>query len=67
MYNWNTNISGFKKNSDSFRIWRLNQLINFGLNGEKLDFKMLKKYWNRLDLDRKRKRFLSLLLWGKQS
>ena len=34
---------------------------------EKLDFKMLKKYWNRLDLDRKRKRFLSLLLWGKQS
>ena len=62
MYNWNTNISGFKKNSDSFRIWRLNQLINFGLNGEKLDLYQVKKYWQKLDLDPQRKKFLKLIL-----
>lgn len=67
MYNWNTDISEVRKDKEYFNIWKLNQLINFGLNGEKLNFKLVKKYWKKLDLDKKRKKFLSLLLWGKQS
>ncbi|MDO8639667.1 MAG: hypothetical protein Q7R53_01960 [bacterium] len=65
MYNWNTNLSGWNKKSESFIVWRLNQLINFGLNGEKLDLKQVKKYWRKLSLDVKKKKFLHFLLWQK--
>ncbi len=55
MYNWNTDITSLKKDPENFKIWQLEQLINFGLNGEKIDLKELKKYWSQLSLDPKRK------------
>ena len=67
MYNWNTDTSNWNKKSDSYQIWRLEQLINFGLNGEKLDLKSTKKYWPKLSLDPQRKKFIKLLLWPGQS
>lgn len=67
MYNWNTDISSFDRKSPEFVIWKLEQLINFGLNREKLNFGLVKKYWKRLVLDPKRKSFLKALIWGKQS
>lgn len=65
MYNWNTDLSKLGKNL--LTIWKLNQLINYGLNGEKIDLKLVKKYWNKLTLDPKRKKFLALLIWQKLS
>jgi hypothetical protein len=62
MYNWNTNTSKWDKTSDSYQIWKLEQLINFGLNGEKLDLKLVKKYWTQLSLDPLRKKFLKQIL-----
>ncbi len=67
MYNWNTDITTLRKNPSKFAIWKLNQLINFGLNGEKINLKLAKKYWNNLSLDPKRKNFLNYALWGKLS
>lgn len=67
MYNWNTDTSSFDKKGSQFVIWKLEQLINFGLNGEKLNFDLVKKYWKRLTLDPKRKKFLKALIWGKRS
>ena len=67
MYNWNTDTSKWNKKSDSYQIWKLEQLINFGLNGKKLDLKSTKKYWRKLSLDPQRKKFLELILWQKQS
>jgi hypothetical protein len=67
MYNWNTNTSNWDKNSDSYNIWQLEQLINFGLGDKKLDLKLTKKYWRQLQLDQYRRRFLNLILWPKQS
>jgi hypothetical protein len=66
MYNWNTDTSKWNKSTDSYKIWRLEQLINFGLNGQKLDLKLTKKYWPRLQIDKFRKKFLELLIWPKQ-
>jgi hypothetical protein len=43
-------------------IWRLEQLINFGLNGRRLEKKQLKKYWNRLNIDPSRRAYLKMLL-----
>jgi len=67
MYNWSVDIKRFKKTSVAYKIWRLEQLINFGLNGEKLNARELKKYWNKLRLDPAKARYLKFLLWGKKS
>ncbi|EKE12712.1 MAG: hypothetical protein ACD_13C00144G0017 [uncultured bacterium] len=67
MYNWNTDTTQLKRNPKTYAIWRLEQQINFGLNGEKIQTDLLKKYWNKLHLDPKRKRVLFSWLWQKQS
>ncbi len=67
MYNWNIDTSKIDKRSEKYKIWHLNQLINFGLNEERLDFDLLKKYWSKLSLDPKKKKFLQEILWEKPS
>ncbi|MCX6791601.1 MAG: hypothetical protein NT149_01015 [Candidatus Gottesmanbacteria bacterium] len=63
MYNWNTPKEHLQPSKQT-TVWKLNQLINFGLNGEKIDFKLVRKYWKELSLDPKRKSFIHFLLWG---
>jgi len=65
MYNWNTNTAGLKKDPEDHKIWKLEQAINFGLNGKKLDKKEVKKYVSKLTLDPFRGKFIQLLLNGK--
>lgn len=62
MYNWSINEDLLKKHPEKHIRWRLEQLINFGLNGEKISQKELKKHWNHLHLDPARRKFLILLL-----
>lgn len=65
MYNWTVDENRLKKNKEEYAVWKLEQMINFGLNGEKINSRDLKKLWNKLQLDPARKRFLQLLLHGK--
>jgi hypothetical protein len=67
MQNWSVDVSELKKNKEKYAIWRLEQMVNFGLGKEKLNCRDLKKYWNKLYLDPTKKRYLSLLLWGSKS
>lgn len=67
MYNWSVDLKKLGKNSKDAIIWRLEQAINFGLNGEKLDKQLTKRYWKKLHLDPARKKFLRLLLWPTKS
>jgi len=67
MYNWSTNIKELKKDKKSYAIWRLEQLINFGLNGQKISKRQLKKYWQYLYLDPLKKEYLTAVLWPKKS
>ncbi len=62
MYNWSVDTAELKKDKNKYAIWRLEQMVNFGLNGGKLNRRQLKKYWPFLNLDAKRKKFLSMLL-----
>lgn len=62
MYNWSTDTTTLKKNPKKYAIWRMEQLINFGLNGEKINTTELRKYWSLLNLDPKRKRVLEFWL-----
>lgn len=70
MYNWSTDEEQFKKKDpEGYRLWRLVQLINYGLDGEKLDEKELKKAWPKIKdrLDPDLKKYLEFLLWPKRS
>lgn len=62
MYNWTVDEKKLGKNIEKYAIWKLEQLVNFGLNGEKIKKKELKKYWSKLQIDPARKNFLQLLL-----
>jgi hypothetical protein len=62
MYNWSIDTTTLKKNPEKYHVWRLEQLINFGLNGEKIEMAQLRKYWSQLHLDPKRKHVLELWL-----
>ncbi len=64
MYNWSVAEEAFKKRDpEGYQIWRLEQLINWGLGGEKIPERLLRKYWSKLDLDLEKKIYLKHLLW----
>lgn len=67
MYNWSTDTKKLKKNKEKYTIWKLEQLVNFGLNGKKISEKELRKYWSRLELDPMKKKYLLTLLHAKDS
>jgi len=62
MYNWTVDINKLKRNKEKYEIWKMEQMINFGLNEEKINKKKLKRFWNKLQLEPARKLFLKLLL-----
>jgi len=69
MINWNTDEKTFKKKyPKEYKLWRLTQLINYGLDGEKLDEKEVKKAWPKIKdrLDNDLRDYMSFLLWPKQ-
>lgn len=66
MYNWSVDEKKVKTDPEKYAIWRLEQLINYGLGGEKLKTDQLRLYWRRLDIDPDKKLFLSVLLDGKR-
>ena len=67
MYNWNTDVTELKKNPEKYAIWKLEQLINYGLDGEKIERNELLRYWNKLNIDTQKREALSFLLWQKLS
>lgn len=69
MINWSTNEAKFKKeNPKEYKLWRITQLINYGLDGEKLDKKEIKSVWPKIKdrLDSNSKVYFEFLLWGKR-
>ncbi len=66
MHNWSTDTTQLKKNPEKYKIWKLEQQVNFGLDNEKISKKDLKKHWNNINIDPARKKFLHLILWSKK-
>ncbi|HBV57768.1 MAG TPA: hypothetical protein DEB73_00635 [Candidatus Magasanikbacteria bacterium] len=63
MNNWSVDTKELKKDKKQYAIWRLEQLVNFGLGKEKIKESELRANWSKLRLDPKKKKFLSYLLW----
>jgi len=67
MINWTIDEVKFKKDQPKkFILWRLTQLINYGLDGEKLDKKEVIRNWAYLDkrIDPLSRNYLKFLIWG---
>lgn len=66
MHNWSVDEKTFKKlDPENYKIWRLEQLINYGLDGEKIKKRDVKRYWHKLYIDPLTKRYMEFLLWPK--
>lgn len=66
MHNWSDDESQIKQDPEKYKIWRLEQLINYGASGAKLREKEIRKYWSKLRLDPGMRRALSFLIYGKR-
>jgi len=62
MYNWSVDLKKLQKDRSAFSIWKLEQLINFGLGKELLAKSQVSRNWNKLHLDPAKKRYLKFLL-----
>jgi len=69
MYNWSVDENYLKKFPEKYKLWQLEQLLTYGLDGEKIKAEDLVKNWEYLKkrLDPKRRAFLEFLLWERQS
>jgi hypothetical protein len=68
-YNWSVDEKKFKREDPkAYKIWRIQQMINYGLAGEKLDEKEVRKYWKKIKdkIDPQYRRYLEILLWKKK-
>ncbi len=68
MINWSTDELTFKKKyPKEYKIWRLVQLINYGIGTEKLNELDIRKNWDTIKdrLDPYKKRALEYLIWDK--
>jgi hypothetical protein len=62
MKNWSTNTKKLRKDKDKFTIWKLEQLVNFGLGKKKIKKSELKKHWKVINIDLAKRKFLSLFV-----
>ncbi len=62
MRNWSVDIKKIRKNKEKYAIWKLEQMVNFGLEGKKIKRSELKKYWKILNIDPAKRKFLSLFI-----
>ncbi|MFH1258312.1 MAG: hypothetical protein ABII74_00615 [Elusimicrobiota bacterium] len=66
MYNWSVDERNFKKlDPQGYATWRIEQMINYGEAGEKLNEKLVRKHWKKIKnrIDPYYREFLELLLW----
>lgn len=68
MHNWSVDVKKLKKYPEKYALWRLEQLINYGLDEEKLDKKEVKRLWPKIkdDLDPDRRKAIEFFIWGKK-
>ena len=62
---WDYTKTEYTKQAKADPVWHLERLINYGLENEKLDRKLLETYLPQLKIPDNRRAFLELLLWNK--
>ncbi len=62
MRNWSVDETQLKKHPEEYKLWRMEQLINYGLDGEKLDRTELKLSIDKLEIAEDMRTHLKFLL-----
>lgn len=62
---WDYTKTEYEKQAAADPKWRLERLLLYGTNGEKLDKKLLKRHLAELKIPDDTRAFLELLLWNK--
>lgn len=62
MKNWSVDTNYLKKFPRKFKVWQLEQLINFGLDGKRILRKDLEENIGTLNIDPDKKTYLKFLL-----
>lgn len=62
MKHWSVNARALGKDPDALLVWELENAVNFGIRNGKIKKQDLLAYWDKLDLDPHKKKFLSLIL-----
>jgi hypothetical protein len=62
MKNWAVDEKKLKLYPEQHEIWYLEQLINYGLDGEKLERRKLLRYFGKLAIDPQKRKYLKFLL-----
>ena len=62
MDHWSVDTHTLEQNTEVFMVWKLENAINFGIRNGRISEQELRKYWDKLDLDPHKKKFLALLL-----
>lgn len=62
MYNWSVDTKFLSKYPKQYKLWKLEQLINFGLGEEKLNRKDLEENLEKITIDPLKKKYLEFLL-----
>ena len=67
MRNWSTNTQRLQESHDKYLIWKLEQLLNYGLKeGEKIERNLLAKYLPVLNIDKDTRNLIEYILYGKK-
>lgn len=69
MYNWSVDENYLKKFPKKYRLWQLEQMLSYGLDGKRIKKRELLDNWDYLKnrLDSQRRKFIEFLLWNKLS
>lgn len=69
MYNWSVDETRLKKYPKKHKLWKLEQMISYGLDGDKLNKNEVIENWEYLKnrIDPARRKFLEFLLWPNRS
>lgn len=62
MRNWSTDTKNLSKHPAKYQKFMLESIINFGTGGQKIKGALLKKELNNLDIDPKKKEYLTVLI-----
>ena len=69
MYNWSVDEKYLARYPQKYKLWKLEQQLSYGLEGEKVSRSEIISHWPYLQkrLDPQRRKFLEFLLWPKLS
>jgi len=68
MNNWSVDEEKLKKNPQKYAIWRLGQIVNFGLGNERINEADYRRYAEDVVIqDPWRKKYLDLLVYGEKN